>query len=245
MKKIVAIGTIALFIGLAFAPAIGSQVVKNERIRKVEVKEGAETIEITIREYNGDGTFRERKREMPMDKAKELHEKLKNEDFDKKLTILKEYNLTSKDANLEKYKKEVLERVNELGLSRDEIDGLIKNYPAFAESDGFFNILCKVEVCMLGLFLPIGGSTFTGILNCWFCLNGYPVFIPSIDLFNMGIGYGNMSMKGLLGIQKGEDIGFSCVLFCFAGVCVSFPFHPWAPAWSFFGFSFITAGFTF
>lgn len=240
MKKLLVLGTISLFIGLAFTSAAGVQVVKAERVGKAEVNDETETIEITTREYNGDGTFRETKRKMPMSEAKKLWEKLRDaEDAERKLTILKEYNLVSKDTNLEDYKKRVLEKMDDLALIRN-------SRKTHVESDKtVLNVLCKVEVCMLGLYLPVGSSFSTGFLNGWLCLKGYSTFIPSVDLLGVGIGHGYISTDGVLGVQRGENVSFSCVLFGFAGVFISYPFHKWLPAWEFYGFSPLVTGFIF
>lgn len=228
MRQIILLGVIVLFLSISITPVIESRVL-DEFTKLVEVK---------VREYNGDGTYVEVIKKIPMGIAEELKE---SKDFDRILLILKEYNLVSKDASVEKYKNEVQKLARRIGFERKEFSiDRFKNIKSYNASF-ILNILCKVDLWSL-LVLPIGLSFITQFLNLYLIYISYmlglpfPILLPSVDLAIIGFD-SICETFGLLGHQL-DMFGYFLFIFGFAGISI------WiVDMWSIHGFSLLAAGF--
>ena len=228
MRRIMVLGVIILFLCVSLLPTIEG-VVLDEFTKLVEVK---------VREYDVDGTYREVIKKIPMVIAEELKE---SKDFDRILLILKEYNLVSKDASIEKYKNEVQKLARRIGFERKEFSiDRFKNIKSYNASF-ILNILCKVDLWSL-LVLPIGLSFITQFLNLYLIYISYmlglpfPILLPSVDLAIIGFD-SICETFGLLGHQLDMDVSL-VFIFGFVGVSIYI-----MDLWSIHGFSPLVVGF--
>ena len=228
MRKTRVLGVIILFLNVTLTSVISSQTL-DESIKLIEIK---------VREYNGDGTYIEKIKKIPMDVAEKLKE---TNDFDRKLSILKEYNLVSKDASVEKYRNEIQELAQQTGLTEEKMKQISKNIKSlnYLNPRFVFNVLCKVELWTLGIIIPFGLSVIIWPLNLLLMIiTEQYIPIPSIDLAIISTGPMIYETNGLLGDQSSMN-GWLIFTIGFVGIDVWLMFDER----SIHGFSLMTAGF--
>jgi len=228
MRQIILLGVIVLFLSISITPVIASRVL-DEFTKLVEVK---------VREYDVDGTYREVIKKIPMVIAEELKE---SKDFDRILLILKEYNLVSKDASIEKYRSQVQRFVQKIGFTGEKAGQIFKNILYYSNAPSIFNIICRVDLWSL-LAIPIGLSFITQFLNIFFAIISsmlglpIPILLPSVDLAIIGFD-SICETFGLLGHQLDMDVSL-VFIFGFVGVSIYI-----MDLWSIHGFSPLVVGF--
>ena len=211
-----------------------------------------------VREYHGDGTFTEVRKEIPVEAFMMIKE---TKDFEKKLQLLKKYGLVSSDASVSKYREQAQSMADKLGITPEKIDEIMKKVKSLKSSDFrffFFNALCRVNLLVLwsmiyptpiplvvptGILLPVGFSSITSLIALLsFFIK--PERIPTADLAVMGLGIGMVYTEGYFGRQGSGGV-FASLLIGFAGI-IAFACLPMYPAcftaWWLDGFSVIAAG---
>ena len=224
MKKLLVVGVIVLFLGLAIAPSINANI--NRKLpRAVLNATDDEIVEIIVTEFKLDGTIEKSTVEMSCQKAKELRKELKDvKNEEVRLSIYKKYNLISQDVTREQLRADMEERAWIIRISKNKIE----NIPSFAGTNlpnllNYFvsvkNYMCLVSgYVAIGIRLYFGISWFTSLINgiMFYYLNLPSFFIPSVDAISTGIVYGgDLRTKNGTLPNNGEDF-FGFAVFAYA-----------------------------
>jgi len=172
MKKIIAVGIIFLFIGVAAAPMISAY---DDTIlsKPFSIPKSEDKVSITVLEYKPDGTIGKSVVKLSKVQAEKLQAELKHtKDFDIQLSIYKKYNLIPQDVTAEKLRLGMEENAQRLGLTQQRLEQIASidtnsflNHTNWILQDLriYINMFCKVEgsFSALSILLPIGFSFFT------------------------------------------------------------------------------------
>lgn len=197
VEKIKALCVVVLFLGLAIAPAVDGQLVKTEKQSKTfkESEISPEMAELQV--YNcKDGKYEKTTKEIPMDEALELKERIQEiqkldiplrEKIDLQLAVLKEKEIIPADANLDDIMKNFNER-----WSKVDKDRLMKIFGNRRDSNGaIFNVFCGLLLQTdMGAGLVFGTHTLLPTI-------GVDIF----GFFTGGLGWVVIT-SGLLGEQS-------------------------------------------
>ncbi len=214
MKKLLVVGVIVLFLGLAVAPSINANI-NRKQPKAVLNATDQDIVEIVVTEYKPDGTIEKSTLKMPYIKVKELRKELKDvKDEEERLSIYKKYNLISQNVTCEKLRADMDERARRLGLSKNKIENALSrdetNIPNFLKYlKSVKNYMCLVSgIVAIGIRLYFGVSWFTSFINgvMFYYLNFPSLFIPSADVINTGLVLGGRfeTRNGTLP-NNGED----------------------------------------
>ena len=190
-KRIACFGVFLLLIGITFTPVISSCTVKCFKT-SYQLREKSATAEVVVREYNGDGTYKEIKKKLTVEKIEELKEKVLNaKNFEERLEILKEYNLVSKDASVQKYREKIKKLAEKLDINEEKLSRLSKMLKLYFKTHGL-NFDCAYGGYLLGspyifcdttdggFTFPVGTSFISGLLLVFFLMCAP----PGLDLFD-------------------------------------------------------------
>jgi hypothetical protein len=232
IKKSLAVGIISLLIVASLIPVVNSQILKNEK-PKSSYESNQESIDVTVFEYKPDGTIEKNVVEMPLEKAKELKERLTGErNLEKQLPILKEYGIISENVTLEKMRKGMEEKAKRMGLIKQRLDKIaFVDEPNFSDGKLFgchYNFLCEVnEVDLFNLNIPIGSSLLTGPIN-WVLVyifgRTWLQLIRSLDLSIVSLtSFNQFYTNGIMGRIDSSSLLSAIFLLGFIGLYVKIP----------------------
>jgi len=215
MKKLLAVGVIVLFLGLAIAPSINA-IVDGSKPKLFSRNADDKTVKLVVYEYKADGTIEKNIVRLSYEKLNELKEEMQTvENIEERLSILKEYNLLPQDVTLEKLRAGMEEKAQRVGLTDERLEGIANRLSLRNNNRVFYmNRKCNVESFVFGgIKLNFGLSFITSVLNMLILYKyGYGSdFIPSIDflkMFYVRIGFELYVANGLLpDIELGGEGG--------------------------------------
>lgn len=209
-RKGLVTAVVAIFFGLALMPAIGEA---NFILKDTEWNGDEKSIEIEVTEYKSDGSTEKRIVILKQNVANDMKEELINaKTTEERLSILKKYNLISKEITSEKLKEGMYERAKEIGFIKKEIQ---KIAPPVLIS--FFN---RVDaVYFFGNSLRIGLSP---IIDLLYLIAGWGM--KKIDFIDMCWGmFGVVSTSGILTSHAFVGMPSIMCLAGFVGYSIKFP----------------------
>jgi hypothetical protein len=207
MKKLLVIGVIGLFLGLACAPSITANVFKK-----------SELVEIPVVEYNKNGEIKKTIVEITHEQLKKLRKELQEVDsIEDRLSIYKKYNLIPQDVTTEKLHEGIEERAKKMGFTKKRIQDIVNFYKAKLSIFEIFNLLISF-MCSVSCSTGVGLRLYFGLswpislingMNYWW-LDKRDQLYPSVDAVNIGVGLlGGMETQGLLFSQSaGYEVMF-------------------------------------
>lgn len=230
-----------LFLGVTITPIISSSNIMNVQtstISKTVPEKNTENIEnhtkttqVIIRKYHGNGTYTKTTVSLPPCTVQTLWKQLKMCDSTSmKLRVLKQYNLISSDANMDKFMTTMKKQ-----------DPTRRTMLRQLANPFLFNAFCSVYITAHALPLPIlllsaGSSSITGILNIiqslrWLInsTDDDVDLIPSADIATTFaycgiIGSTYIYTNGTFGYKTAEMFNLgACTLTGFVGYCIYLP----------------------
>jgi len=238
MKKlIIVVFVVLLVVSTISAPLITGKLVRVDKSRKIQDK-GSERVEITIRQYNGEGMVKEIKKRIPSDLAEEIASSFRKKDSREIMDLLKKHGLLPRNQSLDEMKKRAFEIVKKYNLFDKKLMKRLEFLSNHNHTRIKLFILSNMMVIFMdpvpiGSFLPMGLSLITSLLNTAGIFTG--IFYPSVDLldfiFIIPTGY---PFDEWLGYEISEewstgehDIGGTCSWFLtwgFVGVALYMPY---------------------
>jgi hypothetical protein len=225
-RKCLAVGIILLFVGIIFSP-MSSANDKAILPKTLSFPTKTDMVSITVLEYKPDGTVEITFVNMTQEQAKRLRTEIRNtKETDARLSIYKKYHLIPQDVTDEKLKSGLEEKIQRFG---PEIKKL-QNFMTYIKSNNFLSdhfcirLFCKVETwALLSLRFLFGLSFITSVINYY--LYDLSKVLPSIDLFQMNIGFaGDLHTTHII-LPDAEIGGLGAILFIlgFVGYSIAFP----------------------
>jgi hypothetical protein len=189
-RKWLATGIILLFVAIAFFPITNA---RNNTIVPKPFSTPEKVVSITVLEYKADGTIGKYVVKMTQGQAERLNRELSGvKDLDIQLSIYKKYNLIPQDVTAEKLRRGMEEKAQRLG---SEVQMLQEDMTKWKSNNFLSNHFCMNTFCVvesdwiLGLRFLGGLSLITSIFNAILFASGFNLYLPSIDLFQINIGY--------------------------------------------------------
>jgi len=219
MRKLLIVGVIILFLGLAISPSINANVSKE-----------SELVEIKVSNYREDGRAEKTTIKLSKEKASELAKQIRqSDDPEEQFLLHKEYGLIPEDVTREQLRQKMLRVAERLDLTQEKIESIrSRNEYKTDGPDRWFAVNFLNEMVGFTLFslnLPFGLSLFTGTLNYFFNKYFYKNLLQSIDIL-----YANVFLIGDYRFYNGLLPNFytsavcSFILLGFVGYVVSTPF---------------------
>jgi len=227
LKKLLVVGVIVLFLGLAIAPSINADV-DRLYLKPVTNSVFEETEEITISRYKADGTIEKTTVKLSKERALEFADRLKRtDDSDERFTLYKEYGLIPEDVTRESLRQEMLQLAERVGITEEKINSISERFIHNGNEPRLFGINFLNEIIGISgisLNLPIGLSLIIGFSNWFFNVRDW-FLLPSVDLFYFAIFIVGLFQftNGLLPDFQTFGIG-SFLLLGFVGLVASIPF---------------------
>ena len=229
--------TVLLLIFIAFIPVITGKLLIVEKSRE-NIEQDSKTVEITIRQYNGEGMVEEIKKRIPLNLAEEIASSFQKKDSREVMELLKKHGLIPRNRSLDGMKKRAFEIVKKYNLFDKKLMKRLEFLSNHNHTRIKLFILSNMMVIFMdpvpiGSFLPMGLSLITSLLNTAGIFTG--VFYPSVDLldfifiiptghpFDEWLGY-EISEEWSTGEH---DIGGTCSWFLtwgFVGVALYMPY---------------------
>ncbi len=230
-KKGLVVGAIAIFLGLALTPVIGTpnSPVLHERDGETYGISGTENcggkktnlIKVEVSEYKSDGNIETKTVSLTEKEVNELKIRLCNiKSTEEKFSVLKEYGLVPEGTLLGDLEKEMHAKAEIMGLNK--IQEFNDNYEGTADLKlpvmlTFFSHVDAVY--FLGNSMRMGLTPTTMLLNRLFGFN-----IPGIDLIDICWGaLGIVNAKGTLGTHAFVCMPSYMFMAGFVGYSVKFP----------------------
>ena len=216
MKKLLVVGVIVLFLGLAIAPSINA-IVDGSKPKLFSRNADCKTVKLAVYEYKADGTIEKNIVRLSYEKLNELKEEIQTvENIEERLSILKEYNLLPQDVTLEKLRAGMERKAQRVGLTDERLEGIVNRLSLRNNNRVFYmNRKCDIFSFVVGgIKLNFGLSFITSVINA-FMFYKDPLYlsylIPSIDflkMFFVRIGFDLWVTNGLLpDIELGGEGG--------------------------------------
>ena len=189
MKKLLAVGVIVLFLGVAIAPSINAN--DDRRLPKSVINFGMNKFKVKVTEFKPDGSREATVVEITREQLNALRDEFKDaKDLDERLSVLKDYSLVPQHVTIEQFKVGMEEKAQRMVFTKDKIE---KNARWLAENRYFkTNFNCYVSgTYFIGLKVLLGLSPLTGLINRWIWIYDLlPYTLPSCDLLQLHVSQG-------------------------------------------------------
>jgi hypothetical protein len=226
-RKCLAIGIILLFVGIACSPITNAR--NNTTISK-PFSFTEKNVSIIVQEYKPDGTIEKSVVKLSKIQAEALRGELNNvKDLDTRLSIYKKYHLIPQDVTDEKLRLGMEEYAQRFGPEIETLQNMTKwKNNNFLSEHFSMNFFCKMATFVIGALRFLCGLSFiTSMINSYLFNNQITPLIPSIDLFQISVGF-----VGVLGTTNGtfpdsnkNGMPFAFFILGFVGYCVSIAPH--------------------
>ncbi len=178
MNKLLVVGVIVLFLGLAIAPSINAN--DDRRLSKAVTNFGMNRVKVTVTEFKSDGSREATVVEITREQVNALMDELKGaKDLDERLSVLKDYSLIPQHVTIEQFKVGMEEKAQRMVFTKDKIARSLSQDAHFK-----INFNCYVAGNVLsGFKVLLGLSLLTRIIN-WIV-----PLVPSCDLLQLHVAY--------------------------------------------------------
>jgi hypothetical protein len=232
MKKLLALGIIFLFIGVAVAPSINANI-HDQSIQQSLPPVTTKTIEVIRYEYKSDGKIEKKILEMPQNEFYKFQDEFRfTQTTEEKLDIYKKYDLIPQNVSMASLRKNFHDDVERVSQSSTSIINYAQNtfkkihLKNFSPSGFMVNTNCDVYgEDGFTLRLSLGLSPFVGRFNFLLLLLSPGWEAQSRDFVLCRVsGYGDILTNGTLGEKFCAGQPFFLSMMGFVGYILLCPF---------------------